>query len=224
MYLHIPSLIKPKQLLLLTRNLEQAKFADGRHTAGSIASSLKRNKELSPGPIRDSLGSRVLAALMADDTFKSYALPRHISKPEFVIYDRSMHYDKHVDAAIFNMSSAQQIRTDLAVTVLLNSSEDYDGGELLLYEDSKKEALKFAAGDAVVYSCTRIHEVTRVTRGRRIVAVAWVQSYVRDEAKRRLLHCLNEVAESGVIRGEREKLTELSSIYHNLMRMWASSD
>jgi PKHD-type hydroxylase len=65
--------------------------------------------------------------------------------------------------------------------------------------------------------------VEPVKRGTRIAAVFWIQSLVREESKREILHDLNEI-----LSGLRDKLAAneqmaLASIYSNLMRQWAET-
>jgi len=75
----------------------------------------------------------------------------------------------------------------------------------------------------VVYASTNVHRVQPVKRGSRIAAIFWIQSLVREESKREILHDLNEI-----LSGLRDKLganeqMALASIYSNLMRQWAKT-
>jgi PKHD-type hydroxylase len=40
----------------------------------------------------------------------------------------------------------------------------------------------------VVYTSTTLHRVRPVTRGARLVGLSWVQSFVKDEGMREILH------------------------------------
>ena len=65
---------------------------------------------------------------------------------------------------------------------------DYDGGETVMHSPFGEREVKPLAGAAVVYPSSTLHRVAPVTRGERLAAVIWVQSYVRDPAKQEILH------------------------------------
>jgi PKHD-type hydroxylase len=48
-------------------------------------------------------------------------------------------------------------------------------------------AVKLGAGDLILYPASSLHHVTEVTRGVRTASFFWIQSLVRDDAKRALL-------------------------------------
>ena len=50
--------------------------------------------------------------------------------------------------------------------VSINLNDDFDGGEVVFPEYSSK-GIKAPRGGAVVFSCSLLHAVTQVTRGRR---------------------------------------------------------
>ena len=66
-----------------------------------------------------------------------------------------------------------------------------------------------------------LHRVTPVTRGARLASFFWVQSMVRDDARRALLFDLD----MSIVRLTRDApgnpaLVSLTGCYHNLLRMW----
>jgi PKHD-type hydroxylase len=87
---------------------------------------------------------------------------------------------------------------------------------------SGHQAVKSPAGDAVLYPAGSIHHVEPVTRGERLVAVTWVQSMVRDAARRELLYGLNAAREKLLQSApEAVETAQVNAAYLNLFRMWA---
>ena len=112
--------------------------------------------------------------------------------------------------------------TDLSATLFLSEPQDYDGGELVIEESGQR--IKWPAGDMVLYSGTSVHHVEPVTRGVRLAAFFWVQSMVREDAKREVLFqidtALQELGRD--IPGHRCLVT-LAGAYHNLLRLWSDT-
>ena len=54
------------------------------------------------------------------------------------------------------------------------------------------QQVKLPAGHAVVYPSASVHRVAEVSRGERLVALTWIQSFVRDAARRELLYELDQ--------------------------------
>jgi PKHD-type hydroxylase len=132
-----------------------------------------------------------------------------------------MTYGDHVDGAIMGQG-AEQIRCDVAVTVCISDASDYDGGELLIDTAGVPRAWKGNAGDAIVYPADTLHRVAPVTRGTRDVAVAWLQSLVREPGRRRILFDLRVALDALDASPSPPPETEnLRRSYFNLIRMWA---
>jgi PKHD-type hydroxylase len=113
-------------------------------------------------------------------------------------------------------------RSDVAVTVFLSAPEEYDGGELVIRGAAGEQTVKLPAGDAVLYPAGTIHRVNPVTRGERLVAVTWVQSVVRDPARRELLYGLNLAREKLLASAPgAEETAQVNAAYLNLIRMWS---
>ena len=82
--------------------------------------------------------------------------------------------------------------------------------------------LKLPAGSAILYPSSSLHHVAPVTRGARMAAVSWVQSYVRDPAQRELLFDLETARRSLFEReGKSHEFDLVSKTFANLLRMWA---
>ncbi len=207
----VHQLLSAEQRASLNARLEHGPWDDGRKTAGAVAARSKHNRQLELGsPLHVELSELVKRAVLASETFKQLTLPRRMSTLLFSRYDEGMEYGPHTDDAY---RSAELLRTDIAVTLFLSEPQSYDGGELVVGEN----AFKPAAGDAVVYPANTIHRVARVTRGRRLAAVFWIQSLVRDDGQRDILFKLENVT----ARVENPLLSlALSQIKQNLLRLW----
>jgi len=74
----------------------------------------------------------------------------------------------------------------------------------------------------VLYASGSINHVNPVTRGERLVAVTWVQSLVRDPARRELLYGLNSAREALLQAAPGAAETaQVNAAYLNLIRMWS---
>jgi len=222
MLLTIPGLLDQAQLEKIHQVLAAAPFVDGRLTAGFAAARVKDNLELQADPARIKLLIRILiASLGHHETFRFGALPHRVADPIFARYQPGMTYGNHVDDPIMG-STGPRFRSDIAMTIFLNRPETYGGGELAIRTPFGEEQLKLPAGDAVIYPASSLHRVTPVTQGERLVALTWVQSYVRDPAQRELLYELNLVREKRLQEAPEEETTGyLDRCYANLLRMWA---
>ena len=110
--------------------------------------------------------------------------------------------------------------------MLFRSSDpqDYDGGELCVQDSWGSRGVKLAAGDAVLYPGTSVHEVTPVTRGVRLASFFWIESMVRSDDQRRLLFDLDmNLLKLRAQLGETAETIALTGVYHNLLRQWAST-
>ena len=125
-----------------------------------------------------------------------------------------------MDEALF--PSPPPIRSDLSCTLFLSSPKEYDGGELVIQLGEQELAYKLDPGSAILYPSTTIHQVAPVTRGVRIVAITWIQSWIADAQRRALLVQLEEARARAGLRDERLTVL-LGSLRSNLFRMWADT-
>jgi PKHD-type hydroxylase len=205
--------------------LANAEWIDGAVTAGSLSRSVKQNQQLDDdSSTAIQLGNDILRRLGAHPGFLSAALPERIHPPKFNRYRDGGRYGIHVDGAIMRIAAANlTLRSDLSATLFLTDPEDYDGGELHIETPFGAQAVKLPAGSMVLYPSSSLHEVTPVTRGERICAFFWIQSMVRDEAARTLLHDLDRSIQSLSARTapDDHDIVALTGVYHNLLRRWA---
>jgi len=189
MLLHIPSLLHAAQVAECRAALEAAEWSDGKATAGYLSSSVKDNMQLPENhPLARRLGEMILDALDKNQLFISAALQLKVVRPLFNRYAGGQAYGGHIDGAVRPViGTPHRVRTDVSATLFLSAPEDYDGGELVIEEKLGQRRVKLAAGDMVLYPGTSVHRVEPVTRGARLAAFFWVQSMVREEAKRDIL-------------------------------------
>ena len=81
-----------------------------------------------------------------------------------------------------------------------------------------------AAGSAVVYPSSTLHEVRPVTSGERLVGITFIESMVPDPAHRDLLYQLDEVAALEGFNISWENRTRLQYVRNNLRRMWGEAE
>ncbi len=206
--------------------LADAPWGDGRQTAGSQAVEVKNNRQLPEDhALGASLRAIVLEALSQNAQFFTVALPRRIYPPLFNAYSGAQNsFGDHVDNAIrTHPLSAQHVRTDLSFTLFLSDPHEYEGGELFIEQGSAGAGIKLAAGDLILYPSFSLHRVEPVTRGQRLASVSWVESMVRDAAQRELLYALDvAILKLRDTQGDVGPVIDLTSCYHNLLRMWAT--
>lgn len=222
MLLQIPGVLKNEEVATVMRELNQGAYEDGRASAGLIARDVKKNLQVK----RDAEAAQkcaplLLEALRRNSTFYSIALPHRIHGPIFNRYDVGMTYGLHVDNAL--MGEPPNVRSDVSATLFLSPPDAYDGGELILQEYQTDRRIKLPAGSMVVYASTNAHRVEPVTRGSRVAAIFWIQSLVREESKREILHDLNEILDGLRNKLASNEMMALASLYSNLLRQWAET-
>jgi PKHD-type hydroxylase len=198
--------------------LAQAKFVDGRETAGFAARTVKLNRQAAASDRSlDTVRKIVADRILGSEVFRLAVRPKALSPLLFSRYDPGMRYGSHVDDALMN-----GMRTDVSFTLFLSDPESYDGGELVIETPAGEDAVKLPAGALVAYASTSLHRVAEVTRGERLVAVGWARSLIRDPAQRELLFDLDTARRRMFARdGKGEDYDLVSKSLANLLRMWA---
>lgn len=218
----IPELINQEQVAEIRASIGADGFIDGRKTAGARAARVKKNEQLGANaPDKKAVQAKIVAALEGDGRFRRFAFPAKINRPLISRYRAGMSYGLHVDNALMDKGA---VRSDLSATVFLSEPEEYEGGELEIFSGYGPVKIKLPAGSAVVYPSSTLHRVTEVTNGERLAAVTWVQSQVRDPARREVLQDLDRAREklSKDAPGA-EETDRAHRAYANLLRMWAEA-
>jgi PKHD-type hydroxylase len=196
---------------------------DGKVTAGEQSAQVKRNLQVpEDSPVARELGETLLEALGRNQEFVSAALPLRVFPPLFNRYDAGMAFGAHVDNSI-RWAGPVRYRTDLSATLFLSDPSDYQGGELIVEDSYGEHAVKLPAGDMILYPASSLHRVAPITRGSRWASFFWVQSMVKSDERRALLHGLDEAIQGLSVRvGQADPgVVSLTGTYHNLVRMWA---
>lgn len=217
----LPNVLSAAELQAVRELLPQVRFGDGRIT--NPVSAVKQNLQ---APQEDPANARIAQiardALMRYPELRVFAQPRTMARTTVVRYEPGMNYGWHVDEALF--PSTPPMRSDLSCTVFLNDPGDYDGGELTIQLGAQELSYKLEPGSAILYPSTTIHRVTPVTRGVRLAAITWLQSWVADSGQRELLVQLEEARALAASGGDRQRLQVLlESLRTNLFRMWADT-
>jgi PKHD-type hydroxylase len=224
--LPIPDVLSTAQVAEARRILESAEWVDGRVTAGHQSSRVKDNMQLpEDSPAARQVGEMVLAALGQNPLFISAALPLRVFPPLFNRYQGGESFGTHVDNAIRQVAGTpHRIRTDLSATLFFAAPEEYDGGELVVDDTYGTHNVKLPAGHMILYPSSSLHRVRPVTRGARLASFFWIQSMVRDDARRTLLFDLDvSIQRLNQDHPNHPSAVQLTGIYHNLVRHWADA-
>lgn len=224
MMLHLSGVLTAEELAHVRRIVAAGPWIDGNQTSGFQAALAKDNLQLAQAsPAEREAGAIVVAALRRNPTFQSAALPAALHPPMFNRYGPGKKFDNHVDNAIRFAPGGERVRADLSATVFLSEPEEYDGGELTVEDTFGTHEVKLPAGDMVLYPSSSLHRVEPIRRGERTSVILWIQSLVRDDARRTLLFDMDGgVQSAGARLGQADPaVVALTGAYHNLLRMWA---
>jgi PKHD-type hydroxylase len=222
MSLILQGVLAPEDLARVRGELDAFRWSDGKRTAGAAARGVKENLQADGAdPKVQALERFVVDALYRHPLFEIAARPARLSRLLFSRYESAMTYGAHTDDALMGRGD-DKLRTDLAFTIFLADRNTYEGGALVVTSALGDQEIALEAGDAILYPAGSIHYVAPVTKGARLAAVGWLQSYVADAGQRELLFDLSvtrgRLAQAGVAR---EELLVLDKSISNLLRMWA---
>jgi PKHD-type hydroxylase len=223
MILCIEDLVKPEDLKVILDLVGKGTFVDGSGSAGSRAKRVKNNEQLGPeSKHKQEIQARVRDIMMKSADFRRATFLKAIRPCLISRYKPGMAYGPHVDNAM--MGSEVQNRSDIACTVFLNEPTEYEGGELTIHSTFGPQEVKLPAGWAVIYPASSLHQVMPLTRGERICAVTWIESLIRDPARRELLYELDKVRRRmGAALPDAQETDLVNKCHSNLIRMWAET-
>ena len=227
MLLQIKNVLTADEVLQAQNIISDAPWVAGRERAGRQAANVKNNQQIAHDcDAARAIRSLVLRGLDRHPIFFSATLPKRVFPPRVNRYGGDTNsFGDHVDNSIrFAPDTGLRIRTDISCTLFLAEPDQYDGGELVIQDTSGPRSVKYAAGDAVIYPGTTLHQVAAVTRGYRLACFFWIESMVRSDEQRRLLFDLdNTIIGMRNTTGDNAATIALTGTYHNLLRMWADT-
>lgn len=214
----IPDLFSPSAVAAMREPLMAADWVDGKMTAGWHAKAVKHNQQLdAKHSAAQSLTDQVRQATLKHPLFQAAARPHRIHTVRFNRYSDGMAYGRHTDNALMN-----GFRSDLSFTLFLSDPEHYEGGALIVEGVDSEQAYRLSAGSMLVYPSASLHRVDAVVSGVRWAAVGWVQSQIRDPARREILFELDTARRSLFHQyGKTNEFDLITKSLNNLVRQWA---
>jgi PKHD-type hydroxylase len=224
----VPNVLDAAQLVSVRERLDRANEAwvDGRVTAGYQGAPVKFNQQVDErSAVAVACQRIVVSALERNPIFISAVLPNMIYPPMFNRYGEGMKFGAHVDGSVrLHPHDGRKLRTDVSATLFLTNPDEYDGGELQVEDTYGRHSIKLGAGDMVVYPATSLHQVSPITRGVRTSCFFWVQSLIRDDTQRALLHDMdNAIQRLNQTNADEIARRSLIGCYHNLVRQWSET-
>jgi len=225
MMLHVPGVLTPAQVAALRAQIDTARWEDGNATSGAQSALAKINRQLpEDSDAARKAGAAIRDALTKNPLFMSASLPHTVFPPLFNRYGQGHGFGDHIDNALrFQRDQNVRIRTDLSATLFLSEPSEYEGGELVVEDTYGVHEVKLPAGDLILYPASSQHRVEPVTDGERVASFFWIQSLIRDDARRALLFDM-DLAIQNLARTagqDAPAIVSLTGAYHNLLRMWA---
>jgi PKHD-type hydroxylase len=219
-FLKIKNLLAAPEITRLVTLSRELRFVDGR--VSNPANVTKDNLQVDHTDPKYAESVQIVnAALGRSREFIDFAMPKQLAPPLLCRYEPGMKYGAHADAALVHIGNFR-LRSDLSCTVFVNDPSAYDGGELSIVIGNQAIAFKGAAGDAIVYPSTALHEVVPVRSGQRLVSITFIESYVADQHQRTQVYELNEIAALEGLSMKWENRVRLDVVRQNLLRMWSS--
>jgi PKHD-type hydroxylase len=220
MFNQIPDLLTREQVKTLREIAAKATFVNGRITnPHNKAKNNLQIQQVQDTSAYEQSARLIMQAMSAHEDFRNFTFPAAIMPPMITAYEPGMSYGAHADSALLNLPG-QTIRSDVSCTIFLGDPSEYDGGALVVSLGTATLRFKGPAGSAICYPSDTLHEVEPVTRGRRLVAITFIQSRIADPWKRSMLYEVNEVAALEGLGMKPENYTRLNLFQQKLLRHW----
>ncbi len=217
----IKNFLSAEQIKLIDEKISKINWQDGKNTAHGLAKSVKENQQsVEPTAEMNQINKIILDQISNNNYIQSIIIPVNVIYPMLNSHIEGNFYGKHIDRPMRYLPKSQKyVRCDLSMTVFLSNPSEYEGGELVIYDGDSTNKVKLNKGDCVIYRSGQLHEVAKVTKGRRVCAVTWMQSAIRDEEQREIILDLlklgNSLSEANI-----EIQNLVSKVRNNLTRKW----
>ena len=217
MFKEIPDLLTAEQVTALREIAGRAKFVDGR--ISNPHNKAKNNLQLYDQSAYEQSARLIMQAMGSHEDFINYTFTAAVFPPMMTVYDPGMAYGAHADAALLKLPN-QTIRSDISCTIFLSDPADYDGGALHIQLGTAHLHFRGQPGSAIVYPSDTMHQVEPVTRGKRLVAITFLQSRIADPWRREMMYEINEIAALEGLKMDWENYSRLQLFREKLMRYW----
>lgn len=218
MFKEIPDLLTAEHVKALRDIAAKAPFVNGRIT--NAHNEAKNNLQLHDQAAYEQSARLMIAAMSAHEEFRNFTFASAIWPPMMTIYEPGMAYGAHADATFITLPNQTVIRSDISCTIFLEDPADYDGGALLVRLGTAELRFKGKPGSAIIYPSDTMHQVEPVTRGRRLVAICFIQSRIADPWRREMMYEINEIAALEGLTMEWDNYSRLQLFREKLMRYW----
>jgi PKHD-type hydroxylase len=219
MFLEIKNLLTETEVAQLVALSQRMKFVDGRASNSGFEQKHNLQADTAGRDYAESV-KLVSDAFARSREFRDFAFPRRFAAPLLARYEPGMKYGPHADAAFIPLPEGP-LRSDISCTVFLSAPQSYEGGELLIHLGVRALPLKAAAGNAILYPSTTLHEVAPVRSGARLVSLTFIESQIPDEQERAMLFELGEIS---ALEGDTMNWLSrmrLEVVRQNLTRKWS---
>jgi PKHD-type hydroxylase len=168
----VRKVLNDSEVVKIRQILSICEWVDGLNTGGG-SYKIKKNLET----FNSEINQIIMNSMDRDLLFHSFTCPKTSNSCIISKIDNGGYYRPHRDSPE---------NGNFSTTVFLNDSDEYDGGELILYIDGEEKKFKLNAGEAITYQTGLMHEVSEVTRGQRIVSVFWTFTHIKDNFMREI--------------------------------------
>jgi PKHD-type hydroxylase len=222
MMIKINNVLNTAELNQIRSLIADATWQPGSASAGLYAQQQKANQEMDQScQSWKKINEHVVTRLFQHPEYQRTVLPNRVAAAYISRYTEGMSYGAHIDDPVMG-GAGGRYRGDVATTVFLSEPADYQGGELTIHTRFGPVQVKLAAGSAVVYPASSLHEVAPIRSGERIVCALWAQSIIRDAQQREILADLDDARSALKQTAPEAKVTQaVDQAYMNLVRMWA---